>query len=128
MLNKISVIRIIVFYCNYLFVDLYFRLCFVGFAHVRGAAKIDCHSQSERCNGGRYSCDVCQRVFFVVGDWCGYCFSGWLYCYAALVGAIYASNDFLSIISALALVIVLCVGWRVYRASNENPADVLKSE
>ena len=35
---------------------------------------------------------------------------------------------YLSIILVLALVIVLCVGWRVYRASVENPADVVKSE
>jgi hypothetical protein len=35
---------------------------------------------------------------------------------------------YLSIIFALALVIVLCVGWRVYRASVENPAEVVKSE
>jgi len=27
-----------------------------------------------------------------------------------------------------ALVIVLCVGWQVYRASIENPAEVVKSE
>jgi cell division protein FtsX len=33
---------------------------------------------------------------------------------------------YLSIISAMALIIVLCVGWRVWRASIENPADVMK--
>ena len=35
---------------------------------------------------------------------------------------------YLSIVCVLALVIVLCVGWQVYRASVENPADVVKSE
>jgi ABC-type antimicrobial peptide transport system permease subunit len=35
---------------------------------------------------------------------------------------------YLSILFVLALVIVLCIGWRVYRASVENPADVVKSE
>jgi len=35
---------------------------------------------------------------------------------------------YLSIILVLALVIILCVGWQVYRASIENPADVVKSE
>jgi predicted lysophospholipase L1 biosynthesis ABC-type transport system permease subunit len=35
---------------------------------------------------------------------------------------------YLAIILVLALVIVLCVGWQVYKASVENPADVVKSE
>ncbi|MCL2728235.1 MAG: ABC transporter permease [Bacteroidales bacterium] len=35
---------------------------------------------------------------------------------------------YLLIIAAMALVIVLCVGWRVYKSSIENPADVVKSE
>ena len=35
---------------------------------------------------------------------------------------------FLSIFCAMALVIVVCVGWQVYRASVENPAEVVKSE
>jgi ABC-type antimicrobial peptide transport system permease subunit len=35
---------------------------------------------------------------------------------------------YLSIIFAMAFVIILCVGWRVYRASVENPAEVLKTE
>jgi len=35
---------------------------------------------------------------------------------------------YLSIVFALALVIVLCVGWQVYRASIENPSEVVKSE
>ena len=35
---------------------------------------------------------------------------------------------YLSILFVLALVIVLCIGWRVYRASVENPAEVVKSE
>jgi ABC-type antimicrobial peptide transport system permease subunit len=35
---------------------------------------------------------------------------------------------YLSIIFVLASIIVLCVGWRVLKASRENPADVLKSE
>ena len=35
---------------------------------------------------------------------------------------------YLSIICVLALVIVLCVGWQVYKASIENPAEVVKSE
>jgi hypothetical protein len=35
---------------------------------------------------------------------------------------------YVSIVSVMALVIVLCVGWRVYRASVENPAEVIKSE
>jgi ABC-type antimicrobial peptide transport system permease subunit len=35
---------------------------------------------------------------------------------------------YLSIMCVLALVIVLCVGWQVYRASIENPAEVVKSE
>ena len=34
---------------------------------------------------------------------------------------------YLAIIFALALVIVLCVGWQVYRASVENPAETVKS-
>jgi len=34
---------------------------------------------------------------------------------------------YLAIIGVLALVIALCVGWRVYRASVENPAEVVKS-
>ena len=34
---------------------------------------------------------------------------------------------YLSIVGVLALVIVLCVGWQVWRASIENPADVVKS-
>ncbi|MDR3309645.1 MAG: FtsX-like permease family protein, partial [Tannerella sp.] len=33
---------------------------------------------------------------------------------------------YLSILMALIVVIVLCVGWRVYKASVENPADVIK--
>ena len=33
---------------------------------------------------------------------------------------------YLAIILVLALVIVLCVGWQVYRASVENPAEVVK--
>jgi ABC-type antimicrobial peptide transport system permease subunit len=33
---------------------------------------------------------------------------------------------YLSIICVLALVIVLCVGWQVYKSSIENPADVVK--
>jgi cell division protein FtsX len=35
---------------------------------------------------------------------------------------------YLSILIAMALVIVACVGWRVYRASVENPAKVMKME
>ena len=35
---------------------------------------------------------------------------------------------YLSIIFVLALAIVLCVGWQVYKASVENPAEVVKSE
>ena len=35
---------------------------------------------------------------------------------------------YLSITCALALVIVLCVGWQVYRVSIENPAEVVKSK
>jgi len=35
---------------------------------------------------------------------------------------------YLAIVLVLALMIVLCVGWQVYRASIENPADVVKSE
>ena len=35
---------------------------------------------------------------------------------------------YLAIIFVLALVIVFCVGWQVYRSSIENPAEVLKSE
>ena len=35
---------------------------------------------------------------------------------------------YLLILCVLALVIVLCIGWRVYRASVENPAEVVKSE
>jgi len=34
---------------------------------------------------------------------------------------------YLSIIFAMALLIVLCVGWRVYRSSVENPAEVIKN-
>jgi len=35
---------------------------------------------------------------------------------------------YLSIVFVLALVIVLCVGWQVWRASIENPAEVVKGE
>ena len=35
---------------------------------------------------------------------------------------------YLSITCAMALVIVVCVGWQVYKASIENPAEVVKSE
>ena len=35
---------------------------------------------------------------------------------------------YLAIICVLALVIVLCVGWQVYKSSVENPAEVVKSE
>ena len=35
---------------------------------------------------------------------------------------------YLSILCAMALVIVLCVGWQVYKTSVENPAEVIKSE
>jgi ABC-type antimicrobial peptide transport system permease subunit len=32
------------------------------------------------------------------------------------------------ILLALILAIVLCVGWKVYKTSRENPAEILKSE
>ena len=35
---------------------------------------------------------------------------------------------YLAILVVMALVIVLCVGWQVYKASVENPAEVVKSE
>ena len=35
---------------------------------------------------------------------------------------------YLSILFTLAIAIVLCVGWQVYKSSVENPADVMKSE
>ncbi|GHT49100.1 ABC transporter permease [Bacteroidia bacterium] len=35
---------------------------------------------------------------------------------------------YLAIIFVMAFVIILCVGWRVYKASVENPAEVLKTE
>ena len=35
---------------------------------------------------------------------------------------------YLSIVLVLAMIIALCVGWQVYRASVENPAEVVKSE
>ena len=35
---------------------------------------------------------------------------------------------YLSIICVMALIIVLCVGWRVHKASVENPAEVVKAE
>ena len=35
---------------------------------------------------------------------------------------------YLAIVAVMALVIVLCVGWQVYKTSVENPADVVKSE
>jgi hypothetical protein len=35
---------------------------------------------------------------------------------------------YFSIMCVLALVIVLCVGWQVYKSSIENPAEVVKSE
>jgi ABC-type antimicrobial peptide transport system permease subunit len=35
---------------------------------------------------------------------------------------------YLSILIVMALVIVLCVGWQVYRVSIERPAEVIKSE
>jgi len=33
---------------------------------------------------------------------------------------------YLAIFCVLALVIALCVGWRVYKSSVENPAEVIK--
>ena len=35
---------------------------------------------------------------------------------------------YLSIVCVMALVIILCVGWQVYKASVKNPAEVVKSE
>jgi len=35
---------------------------------------------------------------------------------------------YLSIVLVLALVIIICVGWQVYRSSIENPAEVIKTE
>jgi len=35
---------------------------------------------------------------------------------------------YISIIAFLALMIVVCVGWQVYKASRENPAEVVKNE
>jgi hypothetical protein len=35
---------------------------------------------------------------------------------------------YLSIIFVMTFVIILCVGWRVYKASVENPAEVIKTE
>ena len=35
---------------------------------------------------------------------------------------------YLSIVFVMALVIVICVGWQVYKASVENPAEVVKNE
>jgi ABC-type antimicrobial peptide transport system permease subunit len=35
---------------------------------------------------------------------------------------------YMSIICVMAFVIILCVGWRVYKASIENPAEVIKTE
>ena len=50
----------------------------------------------------------------------------WLEHYAIRTGI--PAWIYLSIILVFALVIVLCVGWRVYRASIENPAEVVKAE
>jgi len=35
---------------------------------------------------------------------------------------------YFSILFVLALIIVLCVGWQVYKTSVENPAEVVKKE
>ena len=35
---------------------------------------------------------------------------------------------YLVIFAAMALLIALCIGWRMWRAANENPAEVVKSE
>ena len=35
---------------------------------------------------------------------------------------------YVSIIFAMIFVIIICVGWRVYKSSKENPAEVVKSE
>ena len=35
---------------------------------------------------------------------------------------------YVAILAAVTLMIVLCVGYRVWKAANENPADVVKSE
>ena len=35
---------------------------------------------------------------------------------------------YLVIFAGMALLIALCIGWRVWRAANENPAEVVKSE
>ena len=35
---------------------------------------------------------------------------------------------YLSILLVLGVIIILCVGWRVYKTSRENPAEVVKSE
>ncbi len=35
---------------------------------------------------------------------------------------------FIAIFAAIALIISLCIGWRVWRTANENPAEVIKNE
>jgi hypothetical protein len=35
---------------------------------------------------------------------------------------------FLAIFASVSVLVMLCIGWRVWKAANENPADVVKSE
>ena len=35
---------------------------------------------------------------------------------------------YIVIFAGMAVLIALCIGWRVWRAANENPAEVVKSE
>ena len=35
---------------------------------------------------------------------------------------------YLSIIAMLSVIIIVCIGWKVVKAANENPAIVIKSE
>ena len=55
-----------------------------------------------------------------------YIMKGWLEQYinkTSIDAWVYAA-----ILLAFAFIIILCVGWRVYKTSRENPADVVKSE
>jgi len=55
-----------------------------------------------------------------------YIMKGWLEQYinqTSIDAWVYAA-----ILLAFAFVIILCVGWRIYKTSRENPADVVKSE
>ena len=55
-----------------------------------------------------------------------YIMRNWLEQYAKQIGI--GAWIYVAILFLFASIIILCVGWRVYKTSRENPADVVKSE